>query len=188
MGYISSYYHQASPRKPTTEPRIRVAFVLSTVHPGFTTLSRGQMFPTSRPAVVPATQTASVPSIAQAAAASVGFVSEEVDWFLFSTWGPSPLRPDWHWAAMTSSPMKGGGDGVIEFGHIERLVLTILESVLPDSDVFGYLTNPNWKHKHEIPIRKLTVQDHQADGLVLYGLDGNGAAIGITLRAYPPSP
>ena len=42
----------------------------------------------------------------------------------------------------TSSPMKGGGDGVIEFGHIERLVLTILESVLPDSDVFGYLTIP----------------------------------------------
>jgi hypothetical protein len=70
---------------------------------------------------------------------------------------------------MTSSPMKGGGDGVIEFGHIERLVLTILESALPDSDVFGYLTNPNC-------------------GLVLYGLDGNGAAIGITLRAYPPSP
>jgi hypothetical protein len=85
------------------------------------------------------------------------------------------------------NPARVGG-GVIEFDHLEQLVLTILEGVLPDSDVFGYLTNPNWKHKHEIPIRKLTVQDHQADGLVLYGLDGNGAAIGITLRTYPPTP
>jgi hypothetical protein len=44
---------------------------------------------------------------------------------------------------------------------------------------FGSLKNPNWKD--EIPLDKLTVQDHQAKGLVLYGLDGNGAAVGIRL-------
>jgi hypothetical protein len=140
------------------------------------------MFPEARPVVFPEDNTGA------ARPASVGFVSAEVDWFLFSTWGPPPPqveRPDWHWAAGVPSLLNAGGGGVIEFDHIvERLVLTILESVLPDSEVFGYLTNP----KHEIPIRKLTVQDHQADGLVLYGLDGKGAAIGITLRTYPPSP
>jgi hypothetical protein len=46
---------------------------------------------------------------------------------------------------------------------------------------FGSLKNPNWKD--EIPLDKLTVQDHQAKGLVLYGLDGNGAAVGIRLWA-----
>jgi hypothetical protein len=52
----------------------------------------------------------------------------------------------------------------------------------PDSEVFGSLKNPNWKD--EIPLRRLTVQDHQANGLVLSGFDGNGAAIGITLQTF----
>jgi hypothetical protein len=138
------------------------------------------MFPEARPVVFPEDNTGA------ARPASVGFVSAEVDWFFFSTWGPPPTRPNWHWPGRAPSLLNAGGDGEIEFDHTERLVLTILESVLPDSEVFGALKNPNWKH--EIPIRKLTVQDHQADGLVLYGLDGHGAAIGITLRAYPPSP
>lgn len=75
----------------------------------------------------------------------------------------------------------GGSGGVVEFDHMERLVLTILETVNPDSDVFGTLKNPNWKG--ELPLT-LTVRDHHANGLVLSGFDGNGAAISITLQTF----
>jgi hypothetical protein len=165
VGYISSYVDEVNDGQ-----RHRVAFVLSTVHPAFTTLSRGELFPTSRPAVVPE----DAGGAAQLAA--VGFVSEEVDWLFFSTWGPG--KPDWHWPGHANA----GGSGEVEFDHIERVVLTILEGINPDSEVFGSLKNPNWKD--EIPLRKLTVQDHQANGLVLSGFDGNGAAIGITLQTF----
>ena len=147
MGYISSYVDQLNDGQ-----RNRVGFVLSTVHPDFTTLARGEMFPTSRPGAVLKDNggTAQVPS--------VGFVSEEVDWFFFSTWGPSPPgNPDWHWQA---SWQGLGGYGQIEFDHVERLVLTILEGVTPHGDVVGYLNNPNWKH--ELPLGSLVVQDHQS--------------------------
>jgi hypothetical protein len=168
VGYISSYLDQVNDGS-----RNRVAFVLATVHPDFTTLARGEMFPTSRPAVVVP------PYVAQtdvAQTASVGFVSQEVDWFFFSTWGPG--KPDWHWPALWDYE---GGHFHIDFDHSERLILTLLESSL-GNDVSGSLKNPNWKN--EVALRNLTVRDHQADGLVLSGLDGNGPAVGITLRTF----
>lgn len=70
MGSISSYVDEVNDGQ-----RHRVAFVLSTVHPAFTTLSRGEMVPTSRPAVVPEDAGGA------AQLASVGFVSEAADWF-----------------------------------------------------------------------------------------------------------
>jgi hypothetical protein len=158
VGYISSYVDKTN--------KYDVFFVLSTVHPDWTTLAHGKLSPTSRPAVFP--------EDGRAQTAAIGFVSGEAEWLFFSNGG-------WGITWLDIPPSVSPQHGALHIDHIERLVLTILEGVAPfDSNVFGYLNNPNWKH--EIPIRKLTVQDHP-NGLVLYGLDGNGAAIGITLQA-----
>jgi hypothetical protein len=157
VGYFSSYIDKANDRHD-------IVFILSTVHPTFTTLATGTMSPTSRPALVPD----NAAGIARPAA--VGFVSNyEGPWIFFTSTGMWGIH---------YQPVPG-----LQLHHTEQLVLTLLELTAVDGDVFGSFKNPAWKD--EISLNKLTVQDHQAKGLVLYGLDGNGAAVGIRLWARP---
>jgi len=97
-------------------------------------------------------------------------VGNEAQWFFFPT-------------VRTVSPVEDWGigippDGRVAFDHLEKLVLSLYET--PDGEVFGSLKNPNWKG--EIPLPSLAVRDHQSKGIVLYGLDGNGAAVSILLQ------
>jgi hypothetical protein len=62
----------------------------------------------------------------------------------------------------------------------EPLVLSLFDS--PSHAPVGELFNKNWKKP--IPILELTVQPHGAKGDILYGLDGNGAAVSIAIS--PP--
>ena len=153
MGHLSWYIDQAN------NGHI-VFFEMTTAHPDSLTLAKGPLTATSFAPVIPTDPKG------PAQAASVGFISQEVDWFFFPT---SPSS----WA--TRSPIA------LVFDHQERLVLTLVESVIP-GEVFGDLKNPNWADK--IPIRSLTAYDHPSKGLVLYGIDGNGAAISVVVHSF----
>jgi len=153
-----------------------VHFILSTVHPDWVTLAEGYFNSTTSQAPLASAQLGPV-----AQQASVGIVSRSVPWFFFPTslW-PQPNSQGRTWGVVyTSSAVTDYAAGII-YDHKDDLVLSLFEVETPDGAISGSLELPNLPE--EIPINILSVKDHHSKGIVLYGLDGNGAAVNILLR------
>ena len=169
MGYISSFADQINSGNP-------VHFILSTVHPDRVILSEGYFNSTTSQAPLASAQLGPV-----AQQASVGIVSRSDDFIaeglFFATWIP-PGDPngdglDWEVRAFEDTDYL-----VADFRWV--LMLSLFELETPDGAISGRLEIPNLRES--IPINILSVKDHHSKGIVLYGLDGNGAAVNILLR------